>query len=133
MSLILQLTYLDRVEFKVRDNIRNFPILSNWTIESVKKRVKEELKEGGFGKGRIIDRLALIPVYKHLQQKTHQEEHQDNVIHDLIYSAEHTERHQEPHEQPHPKEGRKVILKYLMLINISFKKYISYTILNLFQ
>ena len=49
-----QLTYLDRVVFKVKDTSRKFPAISNWIVKGVKKRVKEELQEGDFGRGKII-------------------------------------------------------------------------------
>ena len=54
------LTYLDRVEFKVKDTSRNFPAIYNWTVEGVRKKVKEELKEGGFGRGKIMERLVMV-------------------------------------------------------------------------
>ena len=59
-----QLAYLDRVQFKVTDISRNFPTLSNWNTQNVRNRVKEELKEGGFGKGKVVDQLSIIQEQK---------------------------------------------------------------------
>ena len=80
------MTYLDKVEFKVRDTSRNFLTISNWTVEGVRKRVNEELKEGGFGREKIMERLDMVPVYAPLEEETaekiNQEEKEKEDVHE---------------------------------------------------
>ena len=69
--------------------------------------MKEELKEGGFGREKIMERLVVVP------EELDQKEKEKEDVHDQI----------ETHE------GRKVSSKYVILIIITLKKCVGYTIL----
>ena len=92
--------------------------------------MKEELEEGGFGRGKIMERLAVVPVYGPLEQEAPEELDQEKEKEDVHDQTEtHEEQHQEPHQHEETHEGRKVSSKYVILIIITLKKYVGYTIL----
>jgi len=54
----MQVLYLDRViNFRKREVPRMVPAYVGWTNELAKQREKTEIKNGGFGKGRIEEAL----------------------------------------------------------------------------
>ncbi|KAJ8424951.1 hypothetical protein Cgig2_018758 [Carnegiea gigantea] len=55
--LFLMLFYMDRVQFRGRKVERSFPVAINWDTDKVRNRDKDEQLSGGYGKGRIIERI----------------------------------------------------------------------------
>ena len=51
----LQLVYVDRFKIMERMHPRLNPIVTGWTNEDLKKREKEEIENGGFGQGCMIE------------------------------------------------------------------------------
>nr|GMC59969.1 uncharacterized protein LOC109179062 [Ipomoea batatas] len=56
-SVFIQLTYLDRLEFKGNKIQRISPAVTSWTEEKVRERIKSEVKSGQFGRGKVIPRF----------------------------------------------------------------------------
>jgi len=48
---------MDRVQFRGRKVERSFPVAINWDIDKVRNRDKDEQLSGGYGKGRILERI----------------------------------------------------------------------------
>ncbi|KAJ8432083.1 hypothetical protein Cgig2_024693 [Carnegiea gigantea] len=55
--LFLMLFYMDRVQFRGRKVERSFPVAIEWDIDKVRSRDKDEQLSGGYGKGRILERI----------------------------------------------------------------------------
>nr|GMD89692.1 uncharacterized protein LOC109158994 [Ipomoea batatas] len=53
----MQLVYFDRVQFKGMRVNRTYPTIIGWTVELARKKLREENKSEGFGKGKLIPRI----------------------------------------------------------------------------